>query len=102
MRDWTPQLEILQHGLIGVFLSYCGWNSMMESLSQGVLIMRWLMATKQAYNAKMMVVEMGVYIELARGAAGEVSREEVRRVIEVAMDVKSGKRKELRERELWR
>ncbi|KAI6694790.1 hypothetical protein NL676_022500 [Syzygium grande] len=98
VRDWAPQLEILRHGSTGAFLSHCGWNSTMESLSQGVPIIGWPMAGEQAYNVKMMVEEMGVCVELARGAAGDVSREEVRRAIEAAMDAKRGKGKELRER----
>lgn len=98
VRDWAPQMEILRHGSTGAFLSHCGWNSTMESLSQGVPIIGWPMAGEQSYNVKMMVEEMGVCVELARGAAGEVSREEVRRAIEAAMDAKGGKGEELRER----
>ncbi|KAF8016244.1 hypothetical protein BT93_H1678 [Corymbia citriodora subsp. variegata] len=95
VRDWAPQLEILQHGSTGAFLSHCGWNSTMESLSQGVPIIGWPISGEQAYNAKMMAEEMGVCIELARGEAGEVSQEEVRRAIEAVV---GGKGKELRER----
>ncbi|KAK3416879.1 hypothetical protein EUGRSUZ_H02623 [Eucalyptus grandis] len=99
VRDWAPQLEILRHSSTGAFLSHCGWNSTLESLSQGVPIIGWPMAGEQAYNAKMMAEEMGVCVELARGAAAEVSREEVRRAIEAAVgDAEGGKGKELRER----
>ena len=57
----------------------------MESLSQGVPIIGWPLAAEQAYNAKMLVEEMGVCVELARGRESVVLMEEVKRVIEQVM-----------------
>ncbi|RLM73496.1 uncharacterized protein C2845_PM15G17290 [Panicum miliaceum] len=33
VATWAPQLEILAHGATAAFMSHCGWNSAMESLS---------------------------------------------------------------------
>ncbi|KAK6149129.1 hypothetical protein DH2020_016654 [Rehmannia glutinosa] len=41
VRDWAPQLEILGHVATGGFMSHCGWNSCMESISMGVPILVW-------------------------------------------------------------
>ncbi|XP_072954481.1 putative cis-zeatin O-glucosyltransferase [Typha angustifolia] len=43
IRDWAPQLDILAHTSTGLFMSHCGWNSCMESLSMGVPFAAWPM-----------------------------------------------------------
>ncbi|CAI9098565.1 OLC1v1035235C1 [Oldenlandia corymbosa var. corymbosa] len=34
--SWAPQLEVLESGKVGVFVSHAGWGSVLESLSNGV------------------------------------------------------------------
>ncbi|MBA0618394.1 hypothetical protein Godav_027753 [Gossypium davidsonii] len=90
VKNWAPQLEILSHKSTGAFLSHCGWNSTMESLSQGVKIIGWPMAAEQAFNSKMLVDEMGVSVELTRGVQSSISSEKVKEVIGIVME-KEGK-----------
>ncbi|KAE8714492.1 inositol-3-phosphate synthase-like isoform X1 [Hibiscus syriacus] len=90
VKNWASQLEILSHKSTGAFLSHCGWNSTLESLSQGVKIIGWLMVAEQAYNSKMLVEEMGVAVELTRGIQSSISSEHVKKVTEMVMD-KEGK-----------
>ncbi|XP_042518895.1 crocetin glucosyltransferase 3-like [Macadamia integrifolia] len=95
VHRWAPQLEILSHGSTGAFLSHCGWNSTLESLSQGVPIIGWPIAGEQAYNSKMMEEEMGVCVVLNRGVESLVGIEEVERVVKMVMS-KEGKGKEMK------
>lgn len=85
VHKWAPQLEILCHESTGAFLSHCGWNSTLESLSQGLPIIGWPLAAEQIYNIKMMVEEMGVGIQLTRGLESTIAKEDVKRVIGIVM-----------------
>ncbi|CBI39456.3 unnamed protein product, partial [Vitis vinifera] len=97
VHKWAPQLEILSHKSTGVFLSHCGWNSVMESLCVGVPIIGWPLAAEQCYNSKMLTEDMGVAVELTRGRQGALERKEVKRVIELVMDSK-GKGEEMKKK----
>ncbi|XP_047311430.1 zeatin O-glucosyltransferase-like [Impatiens glandulifera] len=61
-RDWAPQLEILRHLSVGGFMSHCGWNSCLESLTMGVPLATWPMHSDQPHNALLMthVLKVGV------------------------------------------
>ncbi|OVA18488.1 UDP-glucuronosyl/UDP-glucosyltransferase [Macleaya cordata] len=50
VRDWAPQLQILAHESTGGFLTQCGWNSCIESLSLGVPVAAWPMLGDQPRN----------------------------------------------------
>ncbi|KAK6940172.1 UDP-glucuronosyl/UDP-glucosyltransferase [Dillenia turbinata] len=90
VHKWAPQLEILCHRSTGAFLSHCGWNSVMESLSRGVPIIGWPLAAEQSYNSKMLEEEMGVCVELTRTLEGNLEAEQAKCVIQLVLG-KSGK-----------
>lgn len=93
--DWAPQVEILSHEAVSVFLSHCGWNSVMEALSHGVPILGWPMAAEQFFNCKMLEESVGVCVEVARGKKCEVKHEDILNKIEMVMS-DEGKGKEMR------
>ncbi|KAL6996136.1 hypothetical protein U1Q18_006274 [Sarracenia purpurea var. burkii] len=66
-RDWVEQRSILAHPSTGGFLSHCGWNSVLESLCNGVPILGWPMGAEQRLNAK--------YVEQGLGAGILVPQE---------------------------
>ncbi|KAL4183723.1 hypothetical protein AMTRI_Chr11g99700 [Amborella trichopoda] len=95
VKGWVPQLVILSHKATGAFLSHCGCNSVLESLSQGVPLIGWPMAAEQFFNSIMLGDEkVGVCVEVGRGKEVGVGREEVARV--VAEVVKGEKGAEMR------
>ncbi|KAK6149127.1 hypothetical protein DH2020_016652 [Rehmannia glutinosa] len=64
VRDWAPQLKILGHCAIGGFMSHCGWNSCMESISMGVPIAAWPMHSDQPRNAVLVtkILRIGIVV----------------------------------------
>ncbi|XP_076911362.1 zeatin O-glucosyltransferase-like [Bidens hawaiensis] len=62
--DWVPQLEILSHRSTGGFMSHCGWNSCMESMTMGVPVAAWPMHSDQPHNAMLItnVLNIGIYV----------------------------------------
>lgn len=65
IRDWAPQLEILGHSSTGGFVSHCGWNSCLESVSMGVPIVTWPMHSDQPKNSTLItkVLRVGVAVK---------------------------------------
>lgn len=65
MREWAPQLEILAHASVGGFMSHCGWNSCMESITTGVPMATWPMHSDQPHNALLVtqVLKIGVVVK---------------------------------------
>ncbi|KAK6121842.1 hypothetical protein DH2020_044455 [Rehmannia glutinosa] len=85
LKKWAPQMEILSHESIGAFLTHCGWNSIIEALSNGVPMLTWPMGAEHPFNAKFLEEEMGVSIWVANGVSIEVKHEEIVKKIELIM-----------------
>jgi cis-zeatin O-glucosyltransferase len=65
VRDWAPQLEILAHPATGGFMSHCGWNSCLESITMGVPIAAWPMHSDQPRNTVLItkILKIGVVVK---------------------------------------
>lgn len=63
-RDWVPQVDILAHEAVGGFMSHCGWNSCMESLTMGKPVAAWPMASDQPRNALLLteILKVGLMV----------------------------------------
>ncbi|KAL3748671.1 hypothetical protein ACJRO7_009844 [Eucalyptus globulus] len=68
IRGWAPQVAILRHRAVGTFLTHYGWNSMLEGLSAGAVMLTWPMGVEQFVNAKLLVDELGVGIRVGEGS----------------------------------
>ncbi|KAL5790585.1 hypothetical protein ACOSQ2_005473 [Xanthoceras sorbifolium] len=64
IRGWAPQVLILDHKAIGGFMTHCGWNSILESVTNGVPMITWPLYAEQFYNEKLVtdVLKIGVSI----------------------------------------
>ncbi|WOH15404.1 hypothetical protein DCAR_0934942 [Daucus carota subsp. sativus] len=67
IQGWAPQVPILSHRAVGGFVSHCGWNSLLEGIVGGTMILGWPMEADQFVNAKLLVDYMGVAVRLCEG-----------------------------------
>lgn len=89
---WAKQVEILGHSSVGGFLSHCGWNSTIESLTNGVPIIAWPLYAEQKMNATMLADEIGVAIRPGIFPGKKVvKREEIEGMVRMLMQTNEGK-----------
>ncbi|KAJ4850899.1 hypothetical protein Tsubulata_035644 [Turnera subulata] len=94
VREWVNQREILMHPSIQGFLSHCGWNSVLESVSAGVPILCWPMMAEQHLNTRMIVeeIKIGLRVETCNGSVtGFVRWEGLRKMVKELMEGELGK-----------
>ncbi|CAL5353077.1 unnamed protein product [Camellia sinensis] len=72
----APQKEVLAHSRVGKFWSYCGWNSVLESVSEGVPMICSLCFGDQKVNVRYVSSVWKVALELVRGWIGEMGDKE--------------------------
>ncbi|KAG9158918.1 hypothetical protein Leryth_013300 [Lithospermum erythrorhizon] len=75
---WAPQKKVLRHSAVGGFWSHCGWNSILESISEGVPMICRPDFSDQFINSRYVahVWNMGLELEgpLERGKVEEIVR----------------------------
>ncbi|KAL3689298.1 hypothetical protein R1sor_015607 [Riccia sorocarpa] len=92
VQGWVPQLQILGHPAVGGFLSHCGHNSVLESLSMGVPLLTWPAALDQTMNARFVVGEIQAGLEITRDPRGSsVDRREVETKVRALFQSEEGK-----------
>lgn len=98
VRNWVPQLEILGHPSTGGFLSHCGWNSCMESISMGVPIIAWPNEWDQPYNAVLItnVLKIGISLRNWTHEDKLIISESIEKSVKILMDTSKGE--EMRKR----
>ncbi|KAJ8758797.1 hypothetical protein K2173_000518 [Erythroxylum novogranatense] len=106
IRDWVDQREILSHRATGGFLSHCGWNSVLESITAGVPILAWPMIAEQPLNARLIADGLGAGLSLNKfqnqGTETVVSRDAICEAVRELMGGEEGNKARERAQALGR
>ncbi|CAI0422315.1 unnamed protein product [Linum tenue] len=86
IANWCPQPQVLSHPAVAVFLTHCGWNSTMESVSAGVPMICWPFFGDQPTNRRYACSEWGIGVELSV----DVKRGEIVDLVERVMSTEEG------------
>ncbi|KAL2924022.1 Crocetin glucosyltransferase chloroplastic [Bienertia sinuspersici] len=84
---WCSQVEVLSHPSVGCFVTHCGWNSTLESITSGVPMVAFPQWTDQTTNAKLVedVWEVGVKARVSE-EGGLVKSDEIKRCLEEVIE----------------
>ncbi|GLJ48526.1 hypothetical protein SUGI_1023830 [Cryptomeria japonica] len=80
--SWAPQLSVLCHPSTVCFITHCGWNSTMESVSTGVPMLCWPSSFEQFLNCTYIVNEWKIGLELIPNGDGLVEKGEILNAVE--------------------
>ncbi|XVF41656.1 hypothetical protein PTKIN_Ptkin01aG0297500 [Pterospermum kingtungense] len=86
---WAPQIDVLAHGAVGVFITHGGWNSIVESIAGGApLIVRPFLGDNKL-NGRMVedVWEIGVMAK-----SGVFTRNEIMSSLDLVLAQEKGKK----------
>ncbi|CAL5417804.1 unnamed protein product [Camellia sinensis] len=97
LASWCPQEQVLAHPSIGGFLTHCGWNSTIESISSGVPMICWPYFGDQQTNCWYSCTQWGIGVEMDT----DVKRDVVERLVRELMYGHKGKEMKKRVME-WR
>ncbi|KAL0461609.1 UNVERIFIED_CONTAM: UDP-glycosyltransferase 83A1 [Sesamum latifolium] len=79
---WAPQQRVLDHPSTACFISHCGWNSTLESVSSGVPMLCWPYFADQFINQSYVCDIWKVGLRLEEDGNKIVASEEIKRKID--------------------
>lgn len=100
VTSWAPQLKVLAHKAIGGFLTHCGWNSIVESLWEGVPMLCCPSLGDQMSNMWCVCNVWGNGLELKRTDSGGLERSYVEAGVEALFRGDEGLRARRRAKEV--
>ncbi|KAF3449220.1 hypothetical protein FNV43_RR09948 [Rhamnella rubrinervis] len=97
VKSWVSQVEVLKKESVGVFVTHCGWNSILEAVVAGVPMIAWPLYAEQYLNRNALVFDMGMAVPVEqREEDGFVSASELEKRVRELMESEKGR--ELNER----
>ncbi|XP_066385595.1 hydroquinone glucosyltransferase-like [Miscanthus floridulus] len=92
VASWAPQVRVLSHPATAAFVSHCGWNSTLESVSSGVPMVAWPLYAEQRMNAVVLSENLGVALRLrVLTDDGLVGREQIAAAVRELMEGEDGR-----------
>lgn len=89
MVPWCDQSAVLSDLAVGGFLTHCGWNSIVESVWNGVPMICYPFFVDQPTNRKLVVEDWKIGVNLCDEGSEVIKSEEVASKIDVLMKGKT-------------
>ncbi|KAM3761933.1 hypothetical protein ACB098_01G305900 [Castanea mollissima] len=81
IRGWTPQLMILEHPAVGGQVTHCGWNSFLEGVTAGLLMITWPIFAEQFYHEKFVTEVLKTRMAVGKKEYSALRTEETKEVV---------------------
>ncbi|KAE8722582.1 UDP-Glycosyltransferase superfamily protein [Hibiscus syriacus] len=92
IKGWVPQVTILKHRAVGSYLTHCGWNSALEAIVAGVLLLAWPMQADHFQITSLLADEVGAAIRVCKGLRTVPDATELARILVKSTTVKQTQR----------
>lgn len=86
---WAPQIKILEHSSLCVFVTHCGWNSTIESITGGVPMVCRPVFADQVLNRRIIETAWGIGVGVE---GGKFTKDETVNALKKVLSSEEGKR----------